>query len=92
MEPRLSMSKDDLYSQIQVLAAERSRSLGAGQENQALVQAVRAACVQAALDAYEEGGIAGLCEEGRWELALDAVRVLDVTRVLPESESSGAPE
>lgn len=75
------MSKDDLYSQIQTLAEERSRSLGAEHENPALVQAVRAACMQAALDVYEEGGIAGLCQEGCWELAVDAVRALDVTRI-----------
>lgn len=51
-----------------------------------LAEAVRRVCIQAALDAYEQGGIAGLCEQGRWELAIDAMRALDVTRVLQEPE------
>ena len=32
-----------------------------------LAEAVRAACIKAALEAYEEGGVLGLCAEGRWE-------------------------
>ena len=43
-----------------------------------LAEAVRAACIQAALDAYEEGGVLGLCAEGRWEYAISAMRQLDV--------------
>lgn len=39
---------------------------------------VRAALIAAALSAYEEGGIRGLCAEGRWDLALDAMRALDL--------------
>ena len=47
-----------------------------------LAEAVRRACVQAALDAYEQGGIAGLCAEGRWELAVDAMRALNVEEIV----------
>lgn len=86
------MSKADLYPQIEALAAERSRTLAAGQDDYVLVQAVRAACIQAGLDAYEQGGIAGLCEEGRWELALDAVRALDVTRISVSSITPSVQE
>ncbi len=39
---------------------------------------VRNACVLAALDAYEHAQIAGLCQEGAWEVAVDAMRTLDV--------------
>ena len=35
---------------------------------------VRDACLNAARAAYENAGISGLCEEGRWECALDAIR------------------
>lgn len=47
----------------------------------ALAERVRAACLAAALDAYEEAGIRGLCAEGRWEVALEAVRQLDLQRL-----------
>ena len=51
-----------------------------------LAEAVREACLRAALDAYEDAGLSGLCREGRWECAVDAVRTLDleaVARALP---------
>lgn len=43
---------------------------------QQLAERVRTACLQAALDAYEDAGLQGLCAEGRWECAIDAVRSL----------------
>ena len=39
-------------------------------------EAVRQACIAAALRAYEDGGLSGLCQEGRWEYAVDAMRGL----------------
>ena len=39
-------------------------------------EAVRQACLAAALQAYEEARISGLCHEGRWEYAVDAMRGL----------------
>lgn len=47
-----------------------------------LAEAVRTACIQAALDAYEEGGVLGLCAEGRWEYAISALRQLDVDALI----------
>jgi hypothetical protein len=47
-------------------------------DTRALAERVRAACVAAASDAYEEAGLRGLCAEGRWEYALDVVRQLDL--------------
>lgn len=46
-----------------------------------LAEAVRAACIKAALEAYEEGGVLGLCAEGRWEYAISALQQLDVAAV-----------
>ncbi len=56
----------------------------------ALAELVRSACMQAALDAYEQAGVSGLCGEGRWELAVQAIRNLDLIQLLamyPESEN-----
>ena len=49
-----------------------------------IAQAVRAACVRAALEGYEQARLDGLCDEGALEVALDAVRSLDVARLVRE--------
>jgi hypothetical protein len=45
---------------------------------------IRDACVEAALQAYEDAGIQGLCAEGRWEAALDALKTIDLAPLLGE--------
>jgi uncharacterized protein DUF3565 len=45
----------------------------------AVAQAVREALLSAARQAYEEAGLSGLCAEGRWDFALDAMRAADLT-------------
>jgi len=55
-------------------------------ENKPLAVAVRNACLNAALLAYEDAGISGLCAEGRWELAVQAIRELDLDKLLHEIE------
>jgi hypothetical protein len=47
-----------------------------------IAAAVRQACVLAALEGYERAQIAGLCQAGAWEAAVDAMRMLDLTRLL----------
>lgn len=47
-----------------------------------LAEAVRKACVEAALTAYEDAAMSGLCHEGAWECAVDAMRSLDVAAVI----------
>jgi hypothetical protein len=47
-----------------------------------LVETVRAACLDAAMLAYEDAGIRGLCTDGRWEAAIAAIRQLDLSGVL----------
>jgi hypothetical protein len=49
-----------------------------------LVKRIRETCIQAALQAYEDAGILGLCEEGRWEAAVDALRTVDLAPLLRE--------
>ena len=48
----------------------------------ALALTVRSACIAAALDGYERAQIAGLCRDGAWECALDAMRLLDLDPIL----------
>ncbi|MGE5155640.1 MAG: hypothetical protein ACM3ST_16720 [Bdellovibrio bacteriovorus] len=43
-----------------------------------LAEIIRAACLQAILEAYEDAGISGLCGAGRWEIAVQALRGLDL--------------
>lgn len=50
----------------------------------ALAAAVRDACVQAALDGYEQAGMSGLCAEGRWEMAVDTMQSLDPATLLKD--------
>jgi hypothetical protein len=40
---------------------------------------IRQRYLQAALTAYEEGGLLGLCQQGRFELTMDAIRMLDLS-------------
>ncbi len=47
-----------------------------------IAAAVRDAAARAAAQAYEEAGLSGLCAEGRWECAIEAVRHLDLDGVL----------
>ena len=42
-----------------------------------VAKATVAECRRLLISAYEEGGVSGLCSEGRWELALDSLRGLD---------------
>ena len=59
-----------------------------------LAQAVREACLTAALRAYEDAGLSGLCHEGRWECAVDAIRTLDLQALVSRAQhrSAMAPE
>ena len=56
-----------------------------------LAGAVRSACVKAALDGYERAQIAGLCQEGAWECAVDAIRLLDLKTVLQAMAETQPP-
>jgi hypothetical protein len=51
-----------------------------------LAQTVRDACIRAAVGGYERAGLGGLCEEGRWEMAIDAIRSLDLDAVVQGSQ------
>ena len=39
---------------------------------------IRVACLEAAQQGYESAKLSGLCHEGAWEVALDAMRQMDL--------------
>lgn len=49
---------------------------------QRIAQAVRDACLAAAESAYDDAGMSGLCAEGRWECAFQAIKQLDLDAVI----------
>ena len=55
-----------------------------------LAEAVRTACLEAALRAYEEAGISGLCHEGRWEYTVQAIQGIDLVALL--KQDNGSPD
>jgi len=61
---------------------QETTAMGEQDLKQRLAEAVRDACLKAAREAYENAGVSGLCEEGRWECALDAIRSLDIEAVI----------
>ena len=57
-------------------------------DTQQLIKEIRATCIKAALDAYEEGGVLGLCAEGRWEYAISALQQVDLTALIAQFDTS----
>lgn len=55
-----------------------------------IAEAVRTACLETASAAYERAGMSGLCQEGRWELAVDAMRALDLDALLARLRDAGS--
>lgn len=47
-----------------------------------LAEAVRAACLKTAHEAYEGAAMSGLCEEGAIEVALGAISTMDLDAVI----------
>lgn len=57
------------------------------QDSLQIAEAVRAACLAAALESYEDASMRGLCHEGAWECAMGAIRSLNLRRILaPQSD------
>lgn len=48
------------------------------EETRKVAEAVRAACLKAAREGYEQAALSGLCHEGAVEASLDAIRMLDL--------------
>jgi hypothetical protein len=54
----------------------------ASPEVRALAEKIRAAFVETALTSYEDAAANGLCAQGAWECAVDAMRHLEITDLL----------
>ena len=50
-------------------------------ETKLLIETVREACLVAAIEAYEDASIRGLCAEGAWECAVGAIKSVNVETV-----------
>ena len=57
-----------------------------------VAEAVRKACIDAALAAYEDAGISGLCAEGRWEAAVSAMQSFDLRGLAVDASSGHAAD
>lgn len=51
---------------------------------------IRQALIDAAIHAYEDAGVQGLCAAGRWEAALSALEILDLAPLLDEFRQAPA--
>lgn len=60
-------------------------------ERRALAEAVRAACLEAAREGYEQAAMSGLCHEGAVEASLGAVSALDLKALLAALEQGKKP-
>ena len=49
-----------------------------------LAKSIRDACLEALLQAYEDAGVQGLCAEGRWEVAVGALKTVELAPLLRE--------
>ncbi len=63
-------------------AMQETAAMGEQDSKRRLAEAVREACLKAAREGYESAGISGLCEDGRWECAVNAIRSLDIEAVI----------
>jgi hypothetical protein len=56
-----------------------------------VARATQRALVDVALRAYEEAGLSGLCAEGRWEVAIGAMRDYDVAKITSKRDRADVP-
>jgi hypothetical protein len=57
------------------------------EDRHALAERVREACIEAALAGYENAAIAGLCGEGALEVAISAMRQVDLDEIATDDRS-----
>ena len=55
-----------------------------------LAKRIREICLAAVLQGYEDAAIQGLCAEGRWEAAVDALRTIEIAPLLREFKQRSA--
>ena len=70
--------------------ASRRWFRGSFMELEDLAKRIRAACLEALLQAYEDAGVQGLCAEGRWEVAVGALKTVELAALLREFKQPSA--
>ncbi len=53
-----------------------------------IAEDVHRACVETTLSAYEAARMDGLCHEGAWEIAVNALRQLDLDAILHKTSDT----
>ena len=61
------------------------------EEGQTLAEAVRAACLKAAKEGYEQAAASGLCHEGAVEASLGAISMVELKAALAALTPSKKP-
>lgn len=56
-----------------------------------VAEALKRACIEAALAAYEDAKMRGLCHEGAWECAIEALRSLDAEALAAAANRKSPP-
>lgn len=80
----------DAYNLIFTAVIEYAEAVNA--EHKRLSEAVRAACLKAARNGYEQASMSGLCHAGAMEAALDAMQALDLETMVREVLASTPTE
>lgn len=57
-----------------------------GSETRKIAEKTRRACLDAAARAYQDAKLRGMCSEGAWDYALDAIRNLDMDQIEDEDQ------
>ncbi len=52
------------------------------QKARRIAEAVKAESIKAAIEAYQRAKMSGLCQEGAWDCAIDAMRTLDAESII----------
>ncbi len=62
------------------------------EEKLSLGDAVKRECIKVALEEYENAQINGLCHEGAWECAVDALRSLNISEIIKKLDNYNSSE
>lgn len=61
-------------------------------QHREIARQARDECIQAALAAYQDASISGLCAEGAFEAAVSAMRMLDADKLAERAAQPAAGE
>ena len=61
-----------------------AEQIASEQKERRIAEAIKAECLRTAIESYTFAKMSGMCQEGAWEFAVDALKSMDVTAVLEE--------